>query len=280
MSSRLHAVRNLAKATLLLGGSVVLLTALGWWLGGWRLATIFCAVALFIMATIHWYGPRIVLTSLGASELPVAEAPLVPVMLERLSAAAGLAQPKLYVVRDEHPRSLTVGRSTGDAGIAVSRGLLTVLTTEELEGVLANALAQIRHRDVVVQTPVVVLAVWLLEASRIGGVLARGLLVVLAPIAASLVHLMLSPKRVFAADARAAAICGSPHRLADALLRLEQGGELVAFRASPATEPLYVVNPFGNDRLATMFRTHPPIGERVARLRNLDPTWRETLRAA
>ena len=179
-----------------------------------------------------------------------------------------------------YPRSLAVGRSAGEAGIAVSHGLLTTLSPAELEGVLAHGLAQIRHRDVVIQTPVVVLAVWLLEASRIGGFFQRGLLFVLAPVAASLVQVTLSPKREFAADARAAAICGSPHGLADALVRLEQAMELVEFQASPATEPVYVVNPFGDERLATMFRTHPPIGERVERLRDLDPDWRERLRAA
>ena len=145
---------------------------------------------------------------------------------------------------------------------------------------LAHGLAQIRHRDVVIQTPVVVLAIWLLEASRIGGFFQRGLLFVLAPVAASLVQVTLSPKREFAADARAAAICGSPHGLADALVRLEQAMELVEFQASPATEPVYVVNPFGDERLATIFRTHPPIAERVERLRDLDPDWRERLRAA
>jgi heat shock protein HtpX len=146
--------------------------------------------------------------------------------------------------------------------------------------VLAHELAKVKHRDVIVQTPVIVLAGWLVEASRIGGWLRGALLFVLAPIAASLVQVLLSPRRIHAADRAAARICESPHGLADALVRLEQAIELVTFQASPVTEPLYTVNPFEPVGLAAMFSTHPPIGERVQRLRELDPEWRAKLRAA
>jgi len=133
---------------------------------------------------------------------------------------------------------------------------------------------------VLVQTLVVVLAGAVVEASRIGGWLQRALLFVLGPLAASFVHLMLSPKREYEADQFAAELCGSPHGLADALLRLEQAMELVEFEASPVTEPLYTTNPFEEVGLAALFVTHPPLGERVRRLRELDPDWREKLRAA
>ena len=102
----------------------------------------------------------------------------------------------------------------------------------------------------------------------------------LGPLAASFVHLVLSPKREYDADRFAAELCDSPHGLADALLRLEQAMGLVAFQASPATEPLYTANPFADEGLAALFDTHPPLGERVRRLRELDPEWREKLRAA
>ena len=104
--------------------------------------------------------------------------------------------------------------------------------------------------------------------------------IALGPLAAALVNLFLSPKREFLADAAAAELCHSPHGLADALIRLEQTGELVEFQASPATEPLYTINPFAEEGLAALFVTHPPVAERVRRLRALDPTWREKLRAA
>jgi heat shock protein HtpX len=274
------AARNVLKALLLLGGFVAALTALGWWLGDVRLASVFLVVGLLMAATVLWYGPRVVLASLGARELPFAEAPLLHSTVERLAAAAGVERPKLYVIEDGHPRSFSVGRGPGASGLALTRGLVTLAPPAELEGVLAHELAHVRHRDVLVQTPVVLLAGWLVEASRIGGLLERALLFLLAPVAASLVNILLSPKRELAADARAAEICGTPHGLADALVRLEQAQELVSFRASPTTEPLYVVNPFASDRLAAMFSTHPPIAERIARLRALDPEWRERLRAA
>src|SRR5207302_1137623 len=118
------------------------------------------------------------------------------------------------------------------------------------------------------------------ETSRLGGWFERALLFVLGPVAAAFAHLLLSPGREFAADRAAAEACESPHGLADALLRLEQAGDLVEFSASPATEPLYTVNPFAEGGLAAMFVTHPPLGERVRRLRDLDPEWRAKLRAA
>ena len=119
-----------------------------------------------------------------------------------------------------------------------------------------------------------------IDISRIGGWLERALLMFLGPISAAFLHLMLSTKREFAADRTAAGFCGSPHGLADALLRLEQTEELFPFESSPATEPLYTINPFQETGLAALFVTHPPVSERVQRLRALDPNWREKLRAA
>jgi heat shock protein HtpX len=276
----LLAARNLLKAWLLLGGFVVAFAALGWWLGGVRLASVFFVVCLLMASTVFWYGPRIVLASLGARELTLAEATLLHTTVERLAARAGVVRPRLYLLPSGHPHALSVGRGVSSSAIGLSQGLIGALPPAELEGVLAHELAKIRQRDVVVQTPVVVLAGWLVEASRIGGWLHRVLLFVLAPMAASLVQVLLSPRREFAADRRAADVCESPHGLADALIRLEQAGELVEFSGSPVTEPLYTVNPFESAGLAAMFSTHPAIGERVARLRALDAEWREKLRAA
>jgi heat shock protein HtpX len=146
--------------------------------------------------------------------------------------------------------------------------------------VIAHELAHVRARDVVTQEVVVVLAAALVEATRVGGFFQRALLFVFGPLAAVPVHLLLSPKREYAADGFAARLCESPHGLADALLRLEQASELVEFRANPATEPLYTINPFDPRGVAAMFLTHPPTAERVRRLRALDPDWEKNLRAA
>lgn len=281
MPPGLAAARNVAKALLLLGGLAVALGALGWWLNGPRVAGVFLLVGLLMAATVHWYGPRVVLASLRARELTLAEAPLLHTAAERLAGRAGVVRPKLHVLDDPYPLALSVGRGATDTTIALSRGLLAMTPPAELEGILAHELAHARRRDTTIQTPVVVLAVWLIEASRIGGFLERALLFVLAPVAASLVQVLLSPRRELAADRDAARLLESPHPLADALVRLDQAMQVISFRgASPATEPLYLLHPFGPDRLAAMFSTHPPLDERIRRLRELDPGWRERLRAA
>src|SRR5207244_12057622 len=136
------------------------------------------------------------------------------------------------------------------------------------------------NRVVLGPTVCVVVPSTIIESSRLGGFLQRGLLFLLGPIAAAFVHLMLSQKREFEADRFAAEVCDSPHGLADALVRLEAAMELVGFEASPATEPVYTTNPFAEEGLAALFNSHPPVGARVRRLRDLDPDWREKLRAA
>ena len=280
MSGPLVRIRNVLKAWLLLIGLCAALGLVPLLTGDYRLLSIFIFAALLLAAAGYFYADRIALGMVGARELVPGEAPAVHTTVERLAAIAGVPKPKLYVIRDAHPRVLSAGRGPRGAALALSRGLLSVATPAELEGLLAHELAHIRNRDVLVQTAAVVIAATLVEMSRIGGWLQRALLFALGPVAASIVHLLLSPKREFEADRTAAAICGSPHGLADGLIRLEQTSELIDFRASPATEPLYTINPFAEEGLATLFATHPPIGERIQRLRALDPSWREKLRAA
>ncbi len=217
----------------------------------------------------------------GAREMLPGEAPALHSTVERLAARAGVVKPKLYVLADSYPRALSAGRGAGGGtGLALSVGLLGVASPAELEGIVAHELAHLRHRDVLVQTIAVIVAAVIIETSRIGGFLQRAFLFVLGPIAAAFVHLLLSQKREFEADRFAAEICDSPHGLADALVRLEAAMELVGFEASPATEPVYTTNPFAEEGLAALFNSHPPVGERVRRLRELDPDWREKLRAA
>jgi heat shock protein HtpX len=271
---------NICKAWLLLAGVPALVAAIGWPIGGYRLASLLLFFGLLVAFAAYWYADRVVLGIVGARELPLGESPRVHATLAGLATLAGVPKPRLYLLPDGHPRALSAGRGPHGSTIALSRGLLGAAPPAELEGVLAHELAHIRDRGVLVQTSAVVVAAALVEASRVGGWLQRGLLFLLGPVAAAIVHLLLSPKREFAADRAAAALCGSPHGLADALTRLEQASELVDFRANPATEPLYTFNPFAEEGIAALFVTHPPLGERVRRLRELDPAWRDKLRAA
>ncbi len=280
MRGRLIVIWNIAKVWLLVLSACAIVGAVGWPLGGYRLVSLLVFFTLLVAGAAYWYGDRVALGMVGARELTVGESPALHATVGQLAALAGVSKPRLYLLADGHPRALSAGRGPRGAAIAVSSGLLTAAPPAELEGVLAHELAHIRNRDVLVQTAAVVVASALIEASRVGGWLQRALLFVLGPVAAAIVHLLLSPKREFDADRAAAALLGSPHGLADALIRLEQAAELVEFRANPATEPLYTFNPFAEESLAGLFVTHPPVGERVRRLRQLDPDWREKLRAA
>ncbi len=280
MSRRLLRVRNVLKSWALLFGLSAVLGIVPLLTGNYRLLSIFLFCALLLAGAGYFYIDRIALGMVRARELPRGEAPALYSTVERLAALAHVPMPKLYVLPDAYPRALCAGRGPRGSAIAISRGLLGVATPAELEGVLAHELVHIRDRDVLIQSTVSVFAGAIIETSRVGGFLQRVLLFTLGPLAAALVNLFLSPKREFLADAAAAELCKSPHGLADALIRLEQTGELVEFQASPATEPLYTINPFAEEGLAALFVTHPPVAERVRRLRALDPTWREKLRAA
>ncbi|HET7566755.1 MAG TPA: M48 family metalloprotease [Gaiellaceae bacterium] len=275
---RLVAARNLLKAWAFAFALTAVFALVGWGLDGVRGLSIFVFCGLLFVGGAYWLFDRVALAMAGARELPFAEAPLLHSTVERLAALAGVVKPRLYLIPDGLPRALASGRSRSSSSLAVSAGLLSACPPAELEGVIAHELAHVRLHDVQVQTAASVLAGSMLEASRIGGFLERALLFVLGPIASACVHLLLSPKREFEADRMAAALCGSPHGLADALVRLEQAAELVDFQGSPATEPLYTINPFLERGIAALFVTHPPVAERVRRLRDLDPAWREKLR--
>lgn len=280
MGSRLLIAWNITKAWLLLIGFCGSLAGLGWLIGGFRALSIFLFCGVLAVSAVYWFADRIVLGMADARELPLAEAPAVHSALERLAARAGVPKPRLHLIRNGYPQALVAGRGPGASGLAVSSGLLGIGNAAELDGILAHELAHIRHRDVLLQTAAVLVAAILIELSRVGGFLQRWLLFVLGPVASAIVHALLSPRREFAADRAAAYLCETPHGLADALIRLEQAGELLKFEASPATEPLYTVNPFAESGLGALFDTHPPVSERIRRLRALDPDWRTKLRAA
>lgn len=267
----LVALRNILKAWLLVLLLVGVFAFAGWALGGVRLLSLFAFAALLVAAGAFWTFDRIVLGMIGARELPLGEAPLLHSTVERLAARAGILKPRLYLIPDGLPLAAATGRGARSSAVAVSAGCVSACTPAELEGVLAHEIAHIRLHEVQVQSGAAVTAALLLETSRIGGFLERALLFVLGPIAAACVHLLVSPKREFAADRLAAEICASPHGLADALVRLDAAAELVPFEGSPATEPLFTINPFAERGLGALFVTHPPVGERVKRLRALAP---------
>ncbi|HEY4976417.1 MAG TPA: M48 family metalloprotease [Gaiellaceae bacterium] len=281
MNVWLSTARNLLKLGLLFVVLALPPTAIGYLLGRWNAALLFLFASLLTAAIVYSFCDRFVLSMLGARELVIGERPSLHSTVEALAARSGVVKPRLYLIADSYPRSLSVGRGRTSSSIVLSLGLLTAASLTELEGLISHELAHIRNHDVAVQTASVATAATIVELTHFTGFLQRGMLFALAPIAAAVESLLLSPKREYDADLSAAALCGSPHGLADALLRLESASELVSFAASPTTEPLYPINPFDRgDRLARMFETHPPLPQRIARLRELDPDWREKLLVA
>lgn len=278
--STLAPVRNVLKAWLVLVGLCGILGLIGYGIGDLRVVSsfVFCGVLLGIACYLSL--DRVVLGMVRARELPSREAPDLHATVERLAVRAGIAKPRLYVIQKGPPLALATGRGANSSAIAVTEALVLLPAPAEVEAVLAHEIAHIVRRDALVQTIAVVIAAMLVELSRIGGYLERALLFVLGPIASAFVHGLLSAKREYEADEMAAGFCDSPHGLADGLIRLEQAAELLEFQASTATEPLYTMNPFLEEGVAALFVTHPPVPDRVQRLRALDPEWRDKLRAA
>lgn len=259
--------RNLVKCSMLVALFAAGAGALGWWIAGTQGATVFAVCSLLASMGAYTLGDRALLGMLGARPVAVARDPLLRSAADRIAAQVGVAAPKISVIEDGFPRAFVVGRGPRSATLVVSRGALQGLRAGELKALIAHELWHVRTRDVLTQTLAVLLASTLVETSRIGGWLSRALLYALGPLAAAFTHALLSPRRELAADAAAATVAGW-EEVSDVLLRLDRASDLVQFRASPATEPLYTVSPFdAADRLTRMFVTHPPLQRRLDALR-------------
>jgi len=260
---------NLVKAFALVALLAGVFGGLGWLIGGTTTALLFAFCSLLAATGVYRYGDRALLGMLGARPFALAEDPTLRSAADTVAAKLGVRPPGLYLIDDPFPRLFSVGRGPTSSTVAISTGALVALRREELEAALAHELAHVRRRDVLVQTFVVLFATTMVELSRVGGWFSRVLLYVFAPIGAAFVHVLLSPTRELRADVLAVSATGGAHDLADALLRLDRAAELVEFAASPATEPLYPVDPFESEGIARMFKTHPPLEPRVRRLREL-----------
>jgi heat shock protein HtpX len=263
------AALNLAKAWVFMAFLAGIFGGLGLLVGGLTTAFLFGFCVLLAATGVYRFGDRALLGMLGARPFALAEDPRLRSAVDTVAAKMGVRPPQLYLIDDGFPRLFAVGRGPASSSLALSTGLLLAIRPEELDAAIAHELAHVRRRDVLVQTSVVLFAATLVEASRVGGWLSRFLLYVFAPVASAFVNVLLAPGRELAADALAARATGGAHDLADALLRLDRASELVAFAASPASEPLYPVDPFENEGIARMFKTHPPLERRIEALRAL-----------
>jgi heat shock protein HtpX len=263
-----------------LGGLLVVIGAL---IGGPSGAAIFLGIALLINLGSYFFSDKLALAASKAKPIDEAEAPRLYQMVRELSTRAGLPMPRLYMIPNDQPNAFATGRNPKHAAVAVTRGITKLLSEDELRGVLAHELTHVRNRDILIQSvasaigmAITYLAYMLMwfgddDNSPLGLVASLGL-VILAPISASIIQLAISRQREYAADAGGAEICGNPESLASALLRLEQGAAAMPMQVNQAAEPLYIVRPFKGGGIAGLFSTHPPIEERVRRLRQMRPS--------
>jgi heat shock protein HtpX len=274
------------RTWVLIAGMSGLFITLGAFVGGTAGLLLFLLLAIGFNVAMYWFSDRIALKVSRARPLERSEAPTIYADVEDLSQRAGLPVPRLYLITSEQPNAFATGRSPKQAAVAVTQGLIRSLPREQVRGVLAHELAHVKNRDVLVTTVAAMIGAaisavanflqfsWLFgggdeEESPLGlvGTLAA---ILVAPIAAMILQLAVSRQREYLADATAAQLLGEGRPLADALESLQRGVEAVPMAVNPATASLYIASPLSGAGMASLFSTHPPIPERVARLRALD----------
>ena len=271
------------RTTILLASLTGLLVVIGALIGGPQTALIFLGIALLFNLGAYWFSDKLALTMSRAKPIEESEAPRLYQIVRELTTRADLPMPRLYMIPQDQPNAFATGRSPKHAAVAVTRGITRLLSEDELRGVLAHELAHVRHRDILTTSvasaiggAITYLGYMLLffggddDESPVG-LIASLALVILAPIAATIIQLAISRQREFSADATGAEITGNPESLASALERLEEGAKAMPMQVNQASEPLYIVKPFSGGGIASLFSTHPPIEERVRRLRQMRP---------
>lgn len=274
-------IKNQLKTFALLATLTALLLWISSFWGTGGLVIGFLFAGLMNLAS-YWYSDKIVLAMHRARPLTKSEAPEIHRMVERLSKKAGVPKPKVYVVPSQQPNAFATGRGPGKAAIAYTEGILKLLSKHELEGVTAHELSHVKNRDVLVQTVAATVAgvisylafmarwsVFLGERDERNNLLGLLLMAVLAPLIATIIQLAISRSREFLADESGAKLVGSGEGLANALLKLESHTRVPLRVGNEATASLFIVNPFRHG-FARLFSTHPPVNERVARLRALE----------
>lgn len=273
------------KTAVLMAGLAGILLALGWFIGGLGGAVVAFVVAMVLNFTSFFLSDKIVLSMYRAKEVSASEQPELHQLVAELAAHAEIPKPRVFLVPTDVPNAFATGRDPKHSVVAVTQGIMKILKREELRGVLAHEISHIKHRDVLiatvaatVATAITMLASMLRFTAIFGGMgrddRGRGglevlLLAIVAPIAAMIVQLAISRSREYAADQRGAAISGHPLGLADALMKLARVNTASGGIASPTTAHIFTVSSVRGSSFASLFSTHPPIEERVRRLRRM-----------
>jgi heat shock protein HtpX len=232
---------------------------------------------------VYWFSDKIVLKMYGAKEIREHESPELYSIVRRLAQKAEMPLPKVYVINQDQPNAFATGRNPGHAAVAVTTGIMKILSREELEGVIGHELAHVKHRDILIGTIAATIAgaisylaymaKWAMIFGGRGGdddeggnPLAAIVMMIVAPIAAMMIQMAISRSREFTADSGGARIAGNPRYLAGALKKLDMASKKIPMNAQPATAHMFIVNPLSGRGFTKLFSTHPPMEERIARL--------------
>ncbi|MEW6078531.1 MAG: zinc metalloprotease HtpX [Thermodesulfobacteriota bacterium] len=282
---------NQIRTTLLLALMTVLIMVIGQLLGGRQgmmIAFVFAAGMNFIS---YWYSDKIVLRMYNAREVTVTDAPEIYGIVEGLARQAGLPMPKVYIIPQDSPNAFATGRNPEHAVVAVTEGLLRLMNRDELAGVLAHELAHVKNRDILIGSIAATMAGAIMMIANMarwsaifgggrddeeGGMSGLGLIIMsfLAPLAAVLIQTAISRSREYLADASGASFAGSSTGLASALAKIGSYSGRLPMNANPSTAHMFIVNPLSGGSLLSLFSTHPPLEDRIARLRGASPTGR------
>lgn len=278
------------KTTFLLALLTVLMVTMGSALGGRTGMVTAFVLALGMNFFSYWFSDKIVLKMYGAQEIGEHDHPMFYNMVRHLAARAGLPMPKVYIIPSDSPNAFATGRNPEHAAVAATEGILRILSPEELEGVMAHELAHVQNRDILIGTIAATFAGAISmignmlqwgamfgagrgddeEGGGIGGMVGSLAMAIIAPIAAMLIQMAVSRSREYLADASGAQICGRPLALASALRKLHMASQaLPMHEARPATAHMFIVNPLTGGGIASLFSTHPPMEERIARLEQM-----------
>src|SRR5712672_4315137 len=280
------------RTTFLSTALTLVLITIGAYFGGRNGMTMALIIAAAMNAIAYFFSDKIALMSSGAQPVTREQLPRLYEVMERLAAKANLPVPKLYIVPEAAPNAFATGRNPSHASVAVTAGLMELMTDDELEGVIAHELSHVRNYDILITSIAATLAgaiTWIASMGRWamifggfggsrddergGGGLAALLMLIVAPIAALLIQLGISRQREFAADASGARMVGHPYGLISALEKLGAYNNRIPMDVSPATVSLFIVAPLTAGQVfAGMFSTHPPLSERIAVLRNMTVT--------
>ena len=274
--------KNTLKTAALLAALAALFAFVGNVLGGTNGLFVALAFALAMNGAAYWFSDRLALAMAHAQEVQRSQAPELFALVQDLAQRAQVPMPRVYVIEDPSPNAFATGRSPSHAAVAVTTGIMDLLDRRELYGVLAHEFAHIKHRDILISSVAATIAGAITMLANIfqfaaifghhddeedgGGLIAGLAMIIVAPIAATLIQLAISRAREYAADARGAELAGDPLALAGALRKLERGTWLRPMDVNPAAASMYIVHPFAGNGLVSLFQTHPPINERVARL--------------